>query len=122
MLAASNSVSADPWGLSPYVGVDAEIRYTDFKRGFGNNLFRHNFPQGNLYAGLQFNDYFGLEVGFEATKKLNRTRTVVPGEIVNGITVPAGNTIQYVSTSHIYGPHADIIGLYPIMPCYCVDL
>ena len=54
-------------GNKPYVGFDAQVRRMSFKGGFGNNLLQHHSPQGNLYAGVKFNEYVGVEAGYETT-------------------------------------------------------
>ncbi len=125
MLAASAATAETQWGVTPYVGADAEWRHIGLQRGAGKNLFSHDYPQGNIYAGVKFNEYVGVEVGYEATERKTRTVTLGPGELtnaVNGIVVPEGYTVSYNSTGQYKGPHADLMGFYPICDSYRLSL
>lgn len=121
MLAATTAI-ANEWCVAPYAGIDAQYRYMDAQRNFGGNLFRNNFPQGNVYVGLKFNEFFGAEVGYEATTRKNRTVTLGPGASANGPVLDSTTTVTYNTTAKIQGPHADLVGFYPICPEYCLEL
>lgn len=106
------------WGVTPFFGADAVWRHMDFWAGQGENVFKHNYPQGDIYTGLKFCDYLGVQLGYEASSRKNKTVTLIPPYIVSGITVTSGNGVltstQLTSTSRIKGPHLDIVGYLPI--------
>lgn len=123
ILAASAATADIQWGVTPYVGADAEWRHLDFKSGFGDNTFRHDYPQGNLYAGLKFNCYFGIEAGYEATERKTRTTTFFPGTVVNGVLLSGpSSSFQFASTGQIKGYHASLLGFYPLCNVYRLSL
>jgi opacity protein-like surface antigen len=121
LLAASATMAANPFGdVRPYVGIDAESRHMNFQKGFGNNLFNHNYPQGNLYAGLRLNEYLAVEAGYEATERKTKTSTLLTGDTSLGIIIPrdpdTGSLLQpkFNSQIQIKGPHASLVGMFPI--------
>lgn len=124
ILAASVATAENRWdGITPYAGADAEWRHLDFKRGFGDNTFRHDYPQGNLYVGLKLNCYFGVEAGYEATERKTRTTTFFPGTVVNGLPIGAPTISQQIaSTGQITGHHASLLGFYPLCDAYKLTL
>ncbi len=116
-LVTSFSVNAmdKSWWESPYIGVDAEVRRMDFKGGFGDNILQHHSPQSNIYAGLKFNDYVGIEAGYEATTTRTRTATLTTCDFAAGTPIPVGmSPIIFKSKLKIKGPHVDLVGFYTI--------
>lgn len=109
-------VAATPlagWKLSPYIGVDAQVRRMDFKGGYGNNLLRHHSPQGNAYAGLKLNEWLGLEVGFESTITRSRLSTLTNGDLAAGTPIEAlMSPSVFRSKMKIKGPHVEVVGFY----------
>lgn len=123
LLAASAVMAENHWGVTPYVGADAEWRHMNFQKGFGNNLFNHDYPQGNVYVGVQFNEYLAVEGGYEATERKTRTNTLRTGDTTAGILIDTPNsTVQYNSTGQVKGLHANLIGLLPICESYRLKL
>lgn len=118
MLAASAVTAENQWGFTPYVGADAQWRHMNFNGGLGDNLFRHEYPQGNLFAGIKLNDYLGIEVGYESTAKKNRTVYLNGGDVTAGTIVNANTGVQYTTTAQIKGPHANLVGSFPISEEY----
>lgn len=105
----------DDWCLNPYIGGDLQYRYMNFKKNYGHNLFNHNFPQINLYAGVKLNPYFGVEAGWEAAMTRYRKTTLTAGEIATGITIPPALAPGlFKNRVKVYGPHADLVGYYPL--------
>lgn len=127
--ALTNSISASASWLPdwmtfnfnlPYIGADIQERRMDFKGGFGDNLLYRTAPQGNFYAGFRFNDYMGLEAGYESTKTRSRTVTLTAGEIAAGAPIlPAGSPAIFRSKIKIHGPHVDLVGFLPICEVCC---
>ncbi len=100
-------------GYRPYVGADAQVRRMDFKGGFGDNLLQHHSPQGNVYAGIKFNDCVAIEAGYEATRTRTRDVTLHTGGVAAGGVIPAvGSPAVFKSKMKIKGPHVDLVGFY----------
>lgn len=97
--------------LTPYIGADAQWRNTIFKQNFGKNIFKTNYPQGNIYAGVQFSDYLGVEGGFEGTSRVTRSNFISAGTVVLG--VPALDEMV-IAQSSFDGWHASVVGYLPI--------
>ncbi len=87
-----------------------------------NNLFKENYPQGNIYVGTKFNDCFGVELGYEATNQRDRTASTVSGDPYLGQVVPLGVNFTTETKSKIKGFHANLVGFWPIWEEYCVSL
>lgn len=122
LLAASAVMAENHWGVTPYVGADAEWRHMNFQKDFGQNLFKHDYPQGNVYVGVQFNEYLAVEGGYEATERKTRTAANVGSTVLTGIRLAAGNSIQSNSTGQVKGLHANILGFLPICEAYRLKL
>ncbi len=96
-----------------YIGADAQVRRMDFKGGYGDNLLRHNSPQGNGYVGLKFNEYLALEMGYESTVTRNRLTTLTTGDVSAGTPVLAVvSPVIFRSKIKMKGPHVDVVGFY----------
>jgi opacity protein-like surface antigen len=124
MLAASTTTAANLlWDIKPYVGADAEWRHMNFQKGFGNNLFTHNYPQGNFYLGAQFNKYLAVEAGYEKTEGKTRTSILQTGDIQAGVLIDdPDTTLRENSTGQIKGLHVNVIGLLPLCEAYRLQL
>jgi hypothetical protein len=123
LMAANSSVLASDFSahnLTPYVGIDVQFRQMSFDKNHGNNVFRKNYPQGNVYAGLKFNDYIGVEAGFEGTNKRSRNARLFVGQYSIGgdpvPTIPGVTTFEdSITTAKIHGPHINVVGTFPIL-------
>src|SRR5438034_1123576 len=62
--------------FEPYIGADAGLRLLKYERGFGDNLFRKRLPQGALFGGFKFHEYFGLEGGYKVTTMKSKFATL----------------------------------------------
>ena len=118
-MASTSSSSSSWWNLSPYIGVDAQVRRMDYKGGFGDNIFRHHSPQGNIYAGARLNDNIGVELGYQATRTRARTATLLAGDIsLGGLIAPVLSPCVVKSKVKIQGPHLDVVGFYTLSERY----
>jgi len=115
---------AGSWCFNPYVGMDAQIRHMDFKRGWGNNLFNHNLAQGNLYVGTKFCPNVGVELGYEASITRARTVTLTTGELLSaGAPIPAIlSPAVFRTRARLRGPHADLVGFYRFCDDYPLEV
>ncbi len=120
MLVASAATAEVQWGLTPYLGADAQWRHMNFNGGLGDNLFTHDYPQGNLFVGIKFNDHVGVEVGYESTTKKTRTVYLNPGDTSAGIVLNPARQVsgQFSNTAQMTGFHANLIGSFPISEEY----
>lgn len=96
----------------PYMGIDAQWRITQPAAGFGNDLFKRHYLQGNLYLGLKICDYLGVELGYEMTPTRTKTSTVAGNETILGI--PSNPPEVHINKSRIHGWHAGLMGYYPV--------
>lgn len=122
LLTASSIASADcDLCLTPYLGVDAKIRHMDFQKDFGRTLLKNHYPQTNFFAGLKFNQYVGVEFGYEASKKKFHSVQHDNSNIVFGVPlaqadppyVPRIDNVTY-NSSKISGVNANLVGFLPI--------
>lgn len=119
---ASYAVASSEFKLTPYGGIDIGQQNTKFKPLFGDNLFKKHLPKGNFFVGVKFNDYFGIEGGYETT--LQRKRDVVLNGVHRNDYLGAGrysllmllprDIARISSKSKISGWHMGITGEYPI--------
>ncbi len=109
------------WCFSPYIGIDAQGRHTSFTRNAGRGIFKHDYPQGNIYAGVRLSDYFGIEAGYEWTKRVHKNSTIAGGQPFLGTVTFPGDTHITIATSRLDGWHANIVGYLPICN-ECTDL
>lgn len=119
MMATSAIAIADPsdWCYGPYIGIDVQLRHIGFGKNLGNNLFKKNYAQGNPFIGFRFNDYLGIEVGYEETIKKSATTVNGPGSIELGDIVPESDFNFSTNTFRIRGPHASLVGYIPFCIC-----
>lgn len=117
------------WCPSVYLGVDAQVRHIGFEKNYGNNLFKKDYPQGNVFGGFKLNQCIGIEVGYEATITRTAKNFIPEGSIIAGETIPTLNTdlaevgpILCSSSFQIKGWHADIMGFLPVCEEYRFDL
>jgi hypothetical protein len=104
--------------LAPYIGADAQFRFMSFRNEYGSKNFRNHYPQANIYAGLKFCDYLGLEGGFYSSTDFTRGSTFGENERNLGIVLPAsGNAI---GAARIQGWHINAVGFLPVSECYCL--
>lgn len=66
--------------LNPYGGIEFGTQKVGFKDGYGGNLFNKQLPKASLFAGIKFNDYFGIECGYETTTKGITDKKIVYGD------------------------------------------
>lgn len=126
MLAASVTASADDafCDFKPYIGVDAQLRRMVSPRGYGNPPFNHNYAQGNLFAGVQFNRYLGIEVGYEASRTKHKSQSLhaedfIFGNNLNSYSIFPGVAVS--AKSKISGWNLNITGAIPLYED-CLDL
>ena len=67
--------------FSPYVGVDIGRSRVAMQKNFGEKIFRKNATTYNFFGGLDLNEYFGIEVGYEKDNaRREHNAELVPGD------------------------------------------
>ncbi len=107
--------------LEPYIGVDGEGRNTNFAPGFGKKVFKQDYPEINVYLGLKFNDYIGIEGGYRVSTTETLVSSLGGGETASGIPVQFPPAVHRGTASY-KGWHGDLVGFLPIMLPDCVYL
>lgn len=104
------------YASGPYIGADIGIKTLKFESGYGDNLFAESLPFGNLFVGFKFNDYFGIEGGYESTTNEKRENSLYYGEKALGITLdkPRFYQVKYSTTHKIFGWHTGVIFDYTL--------
>jgi hypothetical protein len=101
--------------LDFYIGADGQLRVTKFKKGFGNNLLKKTYPQGNIYAGVMLSENIGAEAGYESTTERACDATLWDGECCAGRHVPpAAGVATFKTKLRIKGPHVGLILFHPL--------
>lgn len=115
---ANGIFTEDFFYLQPYAGADAQFRFMSFREGFGAKNFRNRYPQGNLYVGLKFCDYLGIEGGYFASADMTRQSFFTRGE--QNIAVSSSGLMNGFGTSRIQGWHINAVGFAPLSETYCL--
>ena len=110
---ASATVREQSFCQSPYLGVDLQQRDLKLVSGYGQNGFDKRVPQYNLYAGLMFNEYIGIEIGQEFTQNVTRTSLALPG-VTLGAEVPNGTFDVNENKIKLYGSNVNVVGKLPL--------
>lgn len=114
--AAANSLS-EQWDLVPYVGADIQVRHMEFKKGFGDNITKNNYPQGNVYVGVKLNQYTGIEAGFERTKAQKKNTALLGSDNFLGtiLFAPLPNDQTRIKTNtKMSAFYANLVGFLPV--------
>ena len=104
--------------VQPYFGGDAGIRHVNYGGG-GDKLFKTNLPQAQIYAGLRFNDFVGVEAGYKFSVLKSQFVTLTAGDLVLGPPV-AFPPEYYIAKSEFKGWFGSLVGYIPC-PC-CIDI
>ncbi|MCS5707823.1 hypothetical protein CC99x_002780 [Candidatus Berkiella cookevillensis] len=101
--------------IYPYLGLDLQYRETPLHKGQGDNIFASQFHQGQLYTGVRFLEYFGLELTLSKSNIKNEARVFGGNNVVLGVFIPpAGPTEAHQSHAEFKSFSANVIGFYPI--------
>jgi hypothetical protein len=95
-----------------YVGADAEVRKMKFDNNYGGNIYKDEYPQGNVYLGIKGNEYIGIEAGWEASRTRRRQVFLPAGSILFGL--PQKFEARYNVIVRLRGLHTSLIGFFPV--------
>src|SRR5580698_10052188 len=115
LLGALSVVFIASANCEPYIGMDAQLRHIDFKQSFEGISVKRNYPQANVFAGLMYNDFIGIEAGYTFSKKQYTTSKSNPIFIPH--IYPRINTVKYDmnhATPKINALNLNLIGSFPL--------
>jgi len=115
----------DHMDLVPYIGADIQSRHMEFKKGYGDNITKKNYPQGNIYLGLKLNEYVGLEAGYERTKNVKTSKILLGSDMfLSTILQPGDPTFatRINTRTKMSAFHASVVGFLPISEEYRLQL
>lgn len=108
--------------LTPYAGIDAQMRHMGFDKNYGGNVLRKTYPQGNVFFGLKFKEYVGVEFGYEFSKTQRHARTYHAGDTIFGQRLVAASSPLLLSqdfsghtASRTYGWNFNLVGFFPVL-------
>jgi hypothetical protein len=111
-----------PCFFDVYAGYDAQIRQMPFKKNFGSNIFKGNRYEGhNIFFGIKYNEYVGIEIGFENSRIKNIHNSYMrPGDYLFGTEInlphPGFDSVLNLvdAKSKIRGINLSLMGFIPI--------
>jgi opacity protein-like surface antigen len=112
ILASSAAIAEVESNFKSYVGTDVQIRHMDFQKGFGQNLFKHDITQGNIFFGISLTENFRIEAGYEANPSKTKTELIQVGDVASGVSIEYPT--QFSSTARIHGPHISLAAATPL--------
>lgn len=118
LFATSSNASVMSAG-DPYLGADAQIRSMNWASGLGDNVFKKTAPQVNVYAGLRFCDYVGVEAGYEATTPRIVKNTIPSTSLFLGTPFPEvfSGPVLTEGKFEMNGWHGAFTGFIPVTSC-----
>lgn len=115
LIAATPNLS---WAVSPstrssfktYMGLDYIQRDLKMVQGYGQGIFNKRLPQGNVYLGLQLNEYCGIEAGYLFSQSSTRTALTINSSLLNGIPLDDNEWFITENKINLSGPHLSLVG------------
>ncbi len=108
------TAQCDEHSINHYIGVDVKLRYMPFTKNFGSHVFRQNYPEGNFFFGLKFNDYIGIEVGYSSTTQHKKNGLIIGPSTLLGLPLFAGETEIFTTSVQTNNVNASIMGFIPL--------
>lgn len=106
----------DQWLFTPSVGIDANVRQQRFNTEFGDQHFRRDYPDTNVYFAARLHCYFGVEVGYEYMFRQNKTQFYNATAPVLGFVSVADSRKLYISNAYSNGWNVNLVGIWPVCP------
>jgi len=107
---------------APYIGGDMQVRKMNFKKGFGDDLFKKESIQGNFYLGFKVNKYFGFEIGHQVANKKSRNVSPSVTTRLGQTPIPVPSGTSEMGTRQIKGWNLNLIGFLPISCEYQMNM
>lgn len=103
-------------GFCPVIGVDYYQAWMNAKHNYSRILPHNSYPGASIYVGAKFQECFGVEVGWDWSKRKSRDFTLTNGSSFFGNTV-SGTTTGKARVSR-RGGHIDLVGYLPVFDCF----
>lgn len=102
--------------VSPYVGLNAQMRRLTFMKPYGDQDFARKIKQGEVIAGLKLNPYFGLEFGYLKSIRADKNRTQAFPELLFGLPtlLRAGELTVATTHTRIESANLSFVAYLPI--------
>lgn len=115
-LASHTSQAAYFFGypIYPYLGVDYQYRSLPLRENFGDNAFKQEYNQLNLYVGARFWRYLGLELNYSQTQNRTNSGRFDGNNVVNGVFIPPGISESHQFQSKFSSFGGMIMGFLPV--------
>jgi len=111
------SQSWDLCDLKPYGGLEYVHRMLAFEDGYGKGDFNKCLPQANVFLGIQFNSYLGLEAGYLFSQAVTRTSLAIEGNRSFGAIITQFGHITLENKINLNGPQINLVGRLPLGTC-----
>lgn len=98
--------------IRPFVGAEGQHRNMQFAEPFGEELFKENYAQYNLYTGLRWGKHFGVAIGHENSNTRKRTKSFAAGSALLGEIL--ANQETHEGVSEIKGNYFQLLGFVPL--------
>lgn len=109
----AGAIEACVW--QPYVGAGVQYRHMPFVAGKGAGAFKTYFLEQQLYAGVKFNEYVGLETGYAFSTSQKKTTTFVGGQMLMGSLLTPTEVILSENRLKTRRISVDLVGFIPIV-------
>lgn len=94
------------------IGIDGQHRSMEFAQPFGDELFRENYADYNLYLAVRWSKHFGVAIGHENSNTRKRTKSFAAGSAFLGQILANQETHQ--GSSEIKGNYIELLGFIPL--------
>lgn len=100
--------------MNPYLGVDGQVRQMRWQENLGKDHLRNVLWQHNYFAGMRFNDYWGLEMGYQHTFNNFKNINIKVNEMF--LNADYGNTVaaEFKVKSKVRGFNFNLKGYWPL--------
>lgn len=118
----SQAHSLPEFNPSFYLEGDVGYRSLRFDDGLGGEVFESSFPQAGFIIGMKFWEYFGLELGYERTRREGNTALIGGNQRVLGRLIPPAGSESHVSEAGIQGQFLNFVAFLPTHPMSMFDI
>lgn len=125
MLLLPNAHAMNLPPLDPHFSLEGNVGYRSlsFEDGYGGKVFESSFPQVAFLVGVRFWDYFGVELGYQRTRREGSTARIAGGEKVIGRFIPSNVVSEHhVSEAGLQGQMLNFLLFLPTHPMTRFDI
>lgn len=97
-----------------YAGMEVRNKFMSYEKNYGRRIIAKRHTSGNMFVGFKFNDYLGIEAGYEFGKKKKGTATVLKDDgTILGENIMSDSERHEIS-SKMSGLHIGLVAYSPI--------